>query len=80
MNNAATSVVINDDEVEFKIITVFSNKSKKVKKYTVDRAEKLGLIKVDSGPIKIDSDIYSKSITLNNNNLILCLSTKRNGK
>ena len=80
MSNATTSVIINDDEVEFKIISVFSSKSKKLKQYTADRAEKLGLIKVDPGPIKIGNEIYSKSITLNNNNLKLCLSTNKNGK
>jgi len=80
MSNAVTSVIINDDEVEFKIIFVFSSRSKKLKKYTADRAEKLGLIKVDPGPIKIGNEIYSKSITLNNNNLKLCLSTNKNGK
>ena len=80
MSNATTSVIINDDEVEFKIISVFSNRSKKLKQYTADRAEKLGLIKVDPGPIKIGNEIYSKSITLNNNNLKLCLSTNKNGK
>jgi len=80
VSNATTSVIINDDEVEFKIISVFSNRSKKLKQYTADRAEKLGLIKVDPGPIKIGNEIYSKSITLNNNNLKLCLSTNKNGK
>ena len=80
MSNATTSVMINDDEVEFKIISVFSRRSKKLKQYTADRAEKLGLIKVDPGPIKIGNEIYSKSITLNNNNLKLCLSTNKNGK
>ena len=80
MSNATNSVIINDDEVEFKIISVFLSRSKKLKQYTADRAEKLGLIKVDPGPIKIGNEIYSKSITLNNNNLKLCLSTNKNGK
>ena len=80
MNKAATSVLINDDEVEFKVIHVFSAKSKKHRKYTVDRAERLGLIQVESEPIKLSGDIYSKVITLKRNNLKLCLTTKRNGK
>jgi sRNA-binding carbon storage regulator CsrA len=80
MNKAGTSILINDDEVEFKVIHVFSAKSKKMRKYTVDRAERIGSIQVDSESIKIGGDIYSKSITLNKNNLKLCLSTKRNGK
>ena len=79
MNKAATSVLINDDEVEFKVIHVFSAKSNKLRKYTVDRAEKLGLIKVESEPIKLSGDIYSKLITLKRNNLKICLTTKRNG-
>lgn len=79
MSKAATSVIINDDEVEFKIINVFQS-NKKLKKYTVDRAEKLGLVKVEAKPIKMGGKVYSKSITLNKNNLKLFLSTKRNGK
>ena len=80
MNKAATSVLINDDEVEFKVIHVFSAKSNKLRKYTVDRAERLGLIQVKSEPTKLSGDIYSKAITLKRNNLKLCLTTKRNGK
>ena len=80
MNKSGTSVLINDDEVEFKVIHVFSAKSKKLRKYTVARAEKLGLIQVESEPIKLSGDIYSKLITLKRNNLKLCLTTKRNGK
>ena len=80
MNQAATSVLINDDEVEFKVIHVFSAKSNRLRKYTVDRAERLGLIQVKSEPTKLSGDIYSKVITLKNDNLKLCLTTKRNGK
>jgi hypothetical protein len=80
MSNATTSVIINDDEVEFKVIHVFSAKSNKLRKYTVDRAERLGLIQVKSETTKLSGDIYSKAITLKRNNLKLCLTTKRNKK
>ena len=80
MNKTATSVLINDDEVEFKEIHVFSAKSKKLRKYTVDSAERLGLIQVKSEPTRLSGDIYSKEITLKRNNLKVCLTTKRNGK
>jgi len=63
MNKAATSILINDDEVEFKVIHVFLAKSKKLRKYTIDRAERFGLIQVESKPIKLSGDIYSKLIT-----------------
>lgn len=78
METTSPSIFINDDEVEFRVIYVCSIKSKKMRKYTIDEAERLGIIQVDTGSIQIGGDIYSKSITINDNSAKLCLSTKRN--
>jgi hypothetical protein len=76
METAAPSIFINDDEVEFKVIYVYLSKSKKMRKYTISEAEKLELVKIDTGSFQIGGDRYSKAITIKDNNVKLCLSTK----
>jgi len=76
MKLEAPSIYINDDEVEFKLIYVQSTKSKRRRKYTISEAERLGLVKMDAGSFKVGGQKYSKAITIKENNVILCLSTK----
>ena len=42
------SIYINDDEVDLKLIYVYSNKNKKSRKYTISEAERLGLVKIET--------------------------------
>ena len=79
MEQAKPAIFINDDEVEFKVIYVYSSKLKKIKKYTVSEAERLGLIEVQAGSFKMGRDSYSKAITIKDNNVKLCLSTRTAG-
>ena len=72
------TIFINDDEVEFKVIYVYSARLKKMKKYTITEAERLGLVKVESGSFKMGRVGYSKAITIKNNSVKLCLSTRAN--
>jgi hypothetical protein len=76
MQTEAPSIFINDDEVEFKLIYVRSKKTKRRRKYTISEAERLGLVKVDAGSFRVGSKKYSKAITIKENNVVLCLSTK----
>ena len=76
MQTEAPSIFINDDEFEFKLIYVHSKKTKRRRKYTISEAERLGLVKVDAGSFKVGSKKYSKAITIKENNVVLCLSTK----
>ena len=69
-------IYIKDDEVEFKIIYVYSTKSKKMRKYTISEAERLGFVQIDTGSFQLGGDMYSKAITIKDNNIKLCLSTK----
>ena len=47
------AIFINDDEVEFKVIYVYSARLKKMKKYTITEAERMGLVEVESGSFKL---------------------------
>ncbi len=47
-----------------------------MKKYTISEAERLGLVKIDSGSFKMGGVSYSKAITIKDNNVKLCFSTK----
>ena len=76
MKMQAPSIFINDDEVEFKEIYVYLAKPKKMRKYTISEAEKLELIKIDTGLFQMGGDKYSKVITIKDNSVKLCLSTK----
>ncbi len=76
MEAATPAIFINDDEVEFKVIFVYSTRLKKLRKYTIGEAEKLGLVKVASGSFKMGGVNYSKTITIKDNNVKLCLSTR----
>ena len=76
METAAPSIFINDDEVEFKAIYVYLAKLKKMRKYTISEAEKLELVKIDTGLFQMGGEKYSKAITIKDNNVNLCLSTK----
>ena len=76
METATPAIFINDDEVEFKVLFVYSTRLKKMKKYTITEAEKLGLVAVESGSFKMGRDSYSKTITIKDNNVKLCLSTR----
>jgi len=48
-------IYINDDEVDLKLIYVYSNKNKKSRKYTISAAERLGLIKIESGSFLLET-------------------------
>ena len=78
MEAANPAILINDDEVEFKVIYVYSTRLKKIKKYTITEAERLGLVQVESGSFKMGRDSYSKTITIKDNNVKLGLSTRVN--
>jgi len=70
------SIYINDDEVDFKLIFVYSTKFKKQRKYTISEAEKLGLVKIETGSFMLGNNKYSKVIKISNSCVKLCLSTK----
>lgn len=78
MQTANPTIFINDDEVEFKVIHVYSARLKKMKKYTITEAERMGLVEVESGSFKLGRVSYSKMITIKDNQVKLCLSTKAN--
>ena len=64
MEPTTPAIFINDDEVEFKVIYVYSTKLKKLKKHTISEAERLGLVKIDSGSFKMGGVSYSMAITI----------------
>ena len=70
-------VYINDDEVELKQIVVRHGNLRKLRKFTVSEAEKRGLVKVESGPHAFSGDKFSKAIAILDDEVRLCLSTKR---
>jgi hypothetical protein len=70
------SIYINDDEVDFKLIFVYSTKFKKQRKYTISEAERLGLIKIETGSFLLGNLKYSKVIKISNSRIKLCLSTR----
>ena len=76
MNSVSPYVYINDDEIELKKIIIFYGNLKKQRKFTISEAEKRGLIKVESGPYMLDDGKFSKSISILDNKVGLCLSTK----
>jgi hypothetical protein len=76
MQSKSPAIFINDDEVEFKVIYVYSDKSKKMRKYTITEAERLGLVRIDSGSFQMGGDSFSKAVDILDRNVKLCLSTK----
>lgn len=70
-------VYINDDEVELKQIVIRYGNVRKLRKFTVSEAEKRGLVKVESGPHAFSGDKFSKAIAILDDEVRLCLSTKR---
>ncbi len=76
MEAATPAIFINDDEVEFKVIYVYSTRLKKMRKYTITEAERMGLVKVECGAFKMGGDSYSKAITIKDNDVKLCFSTR----
>jgi hypothetical protein len=76
MKSATPNVYINDDEIELKKIVIFYGSLGKQRKFTVSEAEKRGLVKVESGPYMLDDGKFSKSISILDNKVGLCLSTK----
>jgi len=70
------AILINDDEVEFKLIYVYSNRSNKMRKYTISQAEQLGLVQVDAGSFQMGGNSCSKVVTIIGKNIKLFLSTK----
>jgi len=76
MESTSPCVYINDDEIELKQIIIRYGDLKKQRKFTVSEAEKRGLVKVELGPYEMRESNYSKSITLLNKSVKLCLSTK----
>ena len=77
MSSTNSHVYINDDEIELKQIIIRYGNLRKLKKLTVSEAEKRGLVKVEPGPHALNGDEFSKEITILNNDVRLCLSTKR---
>ena len=71
------SVYINDDEVDLKSIYVFSIKNQKSRKYTISAAERLGLVKIESGSFLLGNHKYSKVIKISNSSIKICLSTRK---
>ncbi len=76
MATLTPSIYINDDEVDFKLIYVYSNKFKKPRKYTISEAERLGLVKIETGSFLLGNHKYSKVIKISNSSIKLCLSTR----
>ena len=76
MESTSPSVYINDDEIELKQIIIRYGNLKKQRKFTLSEAEKRGLVRVELSPHKLRENNYSKSITILNKSVKLCLSTK----
>lgn len=76
MESTAPCVYINDDEIELRQIIIKYGNLKKERKLTISEAEKRGLVKVEQSPYKSSEHNYSKSITILNKSVNLCLSTK----
>ena len=76
MESASPSVYINDDEIELKQIIVRYGDLKKQRKFTISEAEKRGLVRVELSAHKMAEREYSKSITILDKSVNLCLSTK----
>ena len=76
MESTSPCVFINDDEIELKQIIVRYGDLKKQRKFTISEAEKRGLVRVDLSVPKMADNDYSKSITILNKSVNLCLSTK----
>ena len=76
MEYTAPCVYINDDEIELKQVIVNYGNLKKLRKFTISEAEKRGLVRVESSPTTLSNNTYSKSISILNNGVRLCLSTK----
>lgn len=76
MESTSPCVYINDDEIELKQIIVRYGDLKKQRKFTISEAEKRGLVRVELSMPKMADNDYSKSITILNKSVNLCLSTK----
>jgi len=76
MESTAPSVYINDDEIELRQIIIKYGNLKKQRKFTISEAEKRGLVRVELSPHALRENKYSKSITILNKSVKLCLSTK----
>ena len=76
MESTSPCVYINDDEIELKQIIIRYGDLKTQRKFTISEAEKRGLVRVDLGVPKMAENDYSKSITILNKSVKLCLSTK----
>ena len=76
MESTSPCVHINDDEIELKQIIIKYGDLKKQRKFTVSEAEKRGLVRVELSMPKMANNDYSKSITILNKSVNLCLSTK----
>jgi hypothetical protein len=76
MESTAPCVYINDDEIELRQIIIKYGNLKKQRKFTISEAEKRGLVKVESRQHTLSVDKFSKSITILNKSVKLCLSTK----
>jgi len=70
------SIYLNDDEVDLKLICVYSNKNMKSRKYTITEAERLGLVKIETGSFLLGKLKYSKVIKISDSSIKLCLSTR----
>ena len=76
MESTSPCVYINDDEIELKQIIIRYGDLKKQRKFTISEAEKRGLVRVELSPHMLRENNYSKTITILNSGVRLCLSTK----
>ena len=61
MQSKSPAIFINDDEVEFKVIYVYSYKSKKMRKYTISEAERR-IDLIGGGMVAIRSTHYADNL------------------
>ena len=76
MKSVSPWVYINDDEIELRQIIIHCGNKRNQRKFTVSEAEKRGLVKVESEPISLSGDRFSKAIVILKNDVRICLSTK----
>jgi len=76
MKSVSPWVYINDDEIELRQIIIHCGNKRNQRKFTVSEAEKRGFVKVESEPISLNGDRFSKAIVILKNDVRLCLSTK----
>ena len=76
MKSVTPYVYINDDEIELKQIVIIYGNLRKQRKFTISEAEKRGLVKVEAQPYILSDDKFTKSISILDSKVRLCLLTK----